>query len=768
MIVLTPSMGSVHLVSKVLIIFALIGIGAASGQPVPPRRISVPAAKVARTRIAPSQLFRLGAAPAVNLGPIAPNVRNEPTGRPGVRRVGAQRTVRQVALGTGTWQPVGDGTSVWQITFKSDNALGIRVHFTDFDAAAGQVWVHDLNTPAAQVFGPFTGKGRNGNGDFWTEVVFSDSVEVEYRPAASQATSGLPPFTVAEVLHLWELGPFQAASASAAGAGTGSASCLLDATCSSTNPVVASESGATALLLFGAFECSGTILNAPSGAPVLMTAGHCISTQADAQGMEAFFNVRTAICGANSDTRPPISVLARFPYAVGKTLLSYSNLPFANGTNPTEVASDLDYSLIQLTGFPTGGEVTLAGYDPADDVATASAVTSLSFPDGYYMQVAFGTVVAGSQAAGSYFMNAYEVDMSADGQGRVDEGSSGSGLFNPNNLMVGVLSTIESCPNPLPDGSCPIGYTSCQAQLPFDAWYTKFSAIYPSIEVYLDNPLPGTPAPEGTFTASPNPIMISNGDGLGVTTLSYSFPTVPEVQVRVGSPGGAALSDGPGVGQAVTGHWVQNGTIFYLQNVSGGLPLTAANTLAAITVYVEGGTASLTANPSAIPLGAYQATTLTWQAPGSWLTEIRVGSPGGPAFSEGGSTGSATTGVWATAETTFYLLDFLTQTVIASTTIQPTGGVQSTITASPNPIPVAAGQLGTTTLQWYAPLATLVEVHVGSPTGPLFTRNGNEGSATTGAWVTNGMTFYLQNVTDGLPLASANTLATVTVALAQQ
>lgn len=763
-----PSIGSVHSASKVLVLFTLIGIGASSAQPIPPRRISVPAAKIARTRIPPSQLFRLSAAPTVDMGPIAATVRNKPSTRRGVRRVGTQRRVTQSSLAAGTWQAVGDGAFVWQITLRSDNALGIRVHFTNFDAGAGQVWVHDLDTPAVQVFGPFTGQGRNGNGDFWSEVVFSDSVEVEYRPAAGQPTSGPLPFTVAEVLHLWELGPFQTASATAAGTGTGSASCFLDATCSSTTPVVASESGATALLLFGGYECSGTILNAPNGTPLLVTAGHCIGTQTDAQGMEAFFNVRTAICGANSDTRPPISVLARFPYAVGQTLLSYSNLPFVDGTNPTEVATDLDYSLIQLTGFPTGGEVTLAGYDPADDLATGSTVTSLSFPDRYYMQVAFGTAIASSQAAGSYFVNAYEIDMSADGQGRVDEGSSGSALFNSNSLMAGILSTIESCPNPLSDGSCPIGYTSCQAQLPFDAWYTKFSAIYPSIEVYLDNPLPGTAAPQGTFTASPNPIVISDGVALGITTLSYNFPTVPEVQVRVGSPGGTELSDDSGVGQAVTGQWVQNGTVFYLQNVSGGLPLTAANTLAAITVYVEGGPASISASPSAIPLGARQATTLTWQAPGSWLTEIHVGSPEGPLFGDGGSTGSSTTGVWATAEMTFYLLDSLTKTAIASTTIQPEGGVQSTITATPNPIPVAAGELGTTTLQWYAPLASLVEVHVGSPTGPLFTRNGSQGSAATGAWVTNGMTFYLQNVTDGLPLTSANTLATVTVALAQR
>ena len=718
--------------------------------------------------MAPSQLYSLGVAPIVDLGPIPIAARNQPSGIRGVRRVGIQRSLRRNSMASGTWQALGDGSYVWHITFGSANALGIRIHFTSFNVGAGQVWVHDLNNPALQVFGPFTGMGRNGNGDFWSEAVFSDKVAVEYRPAAGQPTSGLPPFNVSEVLHLWALGPFQAPRTPAQGTGTTSGTCYLDASCYATNPVVASESAATAVLLFGAYECSGAILNAPNGAPVLLTAGHCIDTQTDAQSMEAFFNVRTQICGLNSDLRPSLATLALFPYAVGQTLLSYSDLPFLDGTNPNEVAGDLDYSLIQLANFPKGGSITLAGYDPSDDLTTGASVTSLSFPEGDYMQVAFGTVVAESQAAGSYFVNSYEVDMSADGQGRVDQGSSGSGLFNSNSLLTGVLSTIESCPNPLSDGSCPIGYTSCQAELPFDAWYTKFAAIYPSIQAFLDAPLPGTPTPEGTFTASPNPIPDPDGTGVGITTLSFSYPTVPEVQVRVGSPTGGALSDSAGVGQAITGKWVQNGTTFYLQNVSGGLPLTAANTLATITVYVDEGTASFSANPSAIPLGAYQQTVLTWNAPGCWWTEIRAGSPSGPVFAQGGSTGTATTGVWATAGMTFYLLDFLTQTVLATTTIQPSGGVQPTITASPNPIPVAAGQLGTTTLSWYAPLATTVEIHVGSPTGPAFALGGSQGSGTTGPWVTNGMTFYLQNVTDGLPLTSSNTLATVTVALTSQ
>ena len=46
-----------------------------------------------------------------------------------------------------------------------------------------------------------------------------------------------------------------------------------------------------------------------------------------------------------------------------------------------------------------------------------------------------------------------------------------------------------------------------------------------------------------------------------------------------------------------------------------------------------------------------------------------------------------------------------------------------------------------------------------------FTQDGNRGSAMTGTWVAEGMTFYLQDVTGGKALTAANTLATAVVHL---
>jgi hypothetical protein len=86
--------------------------------------------------------------------------------------------------------------------------------------------------------------------------------------------------------------------------------------------------------------------------------------------------------------------------------------------------------------------------------------------------------------------------------------------------------------------------------------------------------------------------------------------------------------------------------------------------------------------------------------------------------------------------------------------------IQTFISADPAVIPVTGFPLGATTLHWNAPGAQSVEVHIGSPNGPLFAAGGNSGSADTGNWVGDGMTFYLQDVTGGKPLTQANTLAT--------
>jgi parallel beta-helix repeat protein len=96
----------------------------------------------------------------------------------------------------------------------------------------------------------------------------------------------------------------------------------------------------------------------------------------------------------------------------------------------------------------------------------------------------------------------------------------------------------------------------------------------------------------------------------------------------------------------------------------------------------------------------------------------------------------------------------------------PCSGLGPSFSANPNPIPIKGGAfVGATTLSWSVPDAQVIEIHMGSPDGKLLTNMGNRGSVSTGAWVPDGMTFYLQDVTGGKPLTSDYTLGTLVVHL---
>jgi len=110
----------------------------------------------------------------------------------------------------------------------------------------------------------------------------------------------------------------------------------------------------------------------------------------------------------------------------------------------------------------------------------------------------------------------------------------------------------------------------------------------------------GPREPQGSVAASPNPILVTDGTGRGITKVSFTSRWVSAVEVHVNSPDGPlfARTAGGHSGSAVTGKWVVDGTTFYFQNVSNGLPLTSANTLASVVVHVIDGTSSVIEGPS--------------------------------------------------------------------------------------------------------------------------------------------------------------------------
>jgi hypothetical protein len=727
-------------------------------------------------------------------------------------RVAVSRPISTAQMSTGGWQSTQEGM-IWRISLRSDNAIGVRLHFTNFNVGSGEVWIHDTANPTKQTFGPYTGRGRNVNGDFWTEIVFADTVEVEYKPAAGSPISGLPPFTISEISHLWRIGshvapmsgfagrqlqenrdtsltsrasPFQIVprnlpTASRLEAAAPNYSCFLDAACyadansANYHPEVADAVQGTAYLVFGNFQCTGTILNAPNANPLMLTAGHCIATQSDAESLVAVFNVVDPSCQTDtaSFSVPTDAQLSALPQANGVRLLSFADVPFNDENSSYEIGNDLDYSLILLDRFPVWSNLLLSGYS-SYALSPNQQVTGVSAAQGLFLTTAFGNV-----APQTAWLNGYDIDQSQTG--RIDLGSSGSGMFDGAGHLLGVLSTGTDPCNGDPNctkTSC--DYNESTSGFPFLATYTSFTSIYPYIRDYLNKPLstPGTTLPEDPNVFSALPLSNINSFGHGVATLSFNAPAgVSYVQIHVGAPDGALFSYTGPSGQLTTGQWATDGMTFYLQDVSNNQPLTLANTLATVTVHRS--PVMFTATPPFVlatngeNLGYM---TVTWDVPGATKTEVRIASPTGPLFAYApGEAAWATTGYWVRDGLTFVLCNVSqsacsTQNVVATLTVHVTADGASTIDsgsavlfANPNPIVVNPGQMfGQTMLSWNAPGAAVVEVRVGSATGALFAYTGSQGSAATGRWVPDGTTFYLQDVSRGEP---GNTIGTATVYL---
>ena len=160
----------------------------------------------------PSLQLSLPSPAAVALPPLGPNdlQRLQPQeGRPpliGVhRRLPAGAVTRSFSGGAvkttaeGAWQSTAVGR-LWRLKMTSPSARAMRIHFRDFAIGAGSLWLHSAS---GQIVGPYTGSGLYGDGDFWSGIVFGDSLTIEYMPDGASAKEAVP-FQIVAISHIWD------------------------------------------------------------------------------------------------------------------------------------------------------------------------------------------------------------------------------------------------------------------------------------------------------------------------------------------------------------------------------------------------------------------------------------------------------------------------------------------------------------------------------------------------------------------------------------
>jgi Trypsin-like peptidase domain len=436
------------------------------------------------------------------------------------RVVGMQRHVgREIAHG-GAWVQHDTVRSFYQVAIRSNGASAMRIHFVNFAAGKGRVWIYSPGR--AEVRGPYTGAGVNATGDFWSHTIHGDTAVIEYEPSEPNQSV---PFDIPAVGH--------ATDAVDQGVTNVVSPCELDVSCYSDWSPVASGVGMINFVSGGEMnQCTGALINNANSdfTPYFLTAGHCIQDAATAQTVEIVWQYQTGSCnGAQPDP-------ATLPSTLGATYLVGAN-PFSNASS---VGSD--FSLLRLSSLPNMNLV-FYGWDPDPSaVQVGASLITIHHPEGEVKRVAFANrmpdafdatwnPIVASLPVGQF----YEVSFAGNASGRVEPGSSGAPLLTADRSVVGTFSAI---PYPVDLAGQACNYD------PFVVQYSRFSNAYSALQPYLGTrgqQVTSTPS-DGSGTSSlPSGITVTSAPSLlswywTVANPSQSAPSSVQISTSSATP----------------------------------------------------------------------------------------------------------------------------------------------------------------------------------------------------------------------------------------
>jgi len=328
--------------------------------------------------------------------------------------------------GTGFAQATPDGGFIWAVSMTSDGAVGMRLHVQGMSLPgdADMYWM----SMAGEIFGPYKGRGPNGDGDFWTSTVSgSEGVLVvrDYGPDGG-ADMRRTHFGISELGYVG-VGFAGLPNASTEAFCSYNASCVLNASCSTTDPPANPAKTAVARMQWISgpyiYTCTGGLIadTAMSGARNFLTANHCLSTNSVASSLETYFQYSVP-CGSScpgqlspGGTRVAgASVLASGSAGDYTLLLLSSNDPLPSGTtwlgwNSNAIANTNGAALYRIS-HPSFGPQAYSRHS-----VDTSAPTCTSWPRGQRIY-------------------------SRDQEGATEGGSSGSPVLNSSSQIVGQLS----------------------------------------------------------------------------------------------------------------------------------------------------------------------------------------------------------------------------------------------------------------------------------------------------------------------------------------
>ncbi len=369
----------------------------------------------------------------------------------------------------GSFEHLADGGFSWAISVESEGAHAIRVHVTNFTLPVNaEMYFFDT---AGEAYGPYTGKGRHGTGEFWTDSVRSDTGVIlvrQFGPAEPDELRGIS-FTIDKVGHIGNGSPrpnprAEWSDPDRCGWG-GNPPCVEDANCGSVAP--ANQSAIAKMEWIAGcciYTCTGgTIADTDTGSQrnLFLTANHCLRRANHASALETFFEYTTSSCEGTCPGEPP-------PHTSGATILATSR--------------DGDFTLLELNQDPPAGTTFLGWNNSPIASADGAALTRVSNPN-YGPQVLSRHSVDTDTSTCNGLPRG-EFIYSVDTFGATDGGSSGSPVVNSSGEVVGQLY-----------GCC--GFNCADSCDPGSNWTVDgaLAFYYGDVAEFLD-PAGCTPSPE--------------------------------------------------------------------------------------------------------------------------------------------------------------------------------------------------------------------------------------------------------------------------------
>ena len=391
---------------------------------------------------------------------------NETNGTPGPYMI-ATAVAADVSLSnSGTWTYLDDGSKIWRLSVTIPDAKAVGILYDQFKLPKG-VKLFISNENGRQILGAYTADNNDLEyGKFINEPVQGVTANIEMDIPAGVNIAGInfhiDRFNayyrgVDDLTHAYAIEK-NPTPAKPTGIGEGeSASCNVDANCPLPPMVegdytVAKKSSVqiTIPVNGGIGACSGTLINNAANAqngtciPYILTASHCdksnsFSSTTFSQWLFRF-KYRYDSCGGNV-LPDPSGIHSTMVGADFKARSYLPSLPSPPGSETLKLVGD--FLLLQLKSTPPASYDTyLAGWNrntgisldpdfdffigfhyPHGDVEKLSYSTSIE-PNGNFNQ---------NQVPATHWHTVFSV-------GGTQPGSSGSGLFDVNNRIIGDLS----------------------------------------------------------------------------------------------------------------------------------------------------------------------------------------------------------------------------------------------------------------------------------------------------------------------------------------